>query len=70
MGTYQEQIAKAEQSTVSKALVAMAELGQIHEALVILERNGILNTEVRLTFCKAFVMKHPEINEALKKAPQ
>ena len=68
MATYQEQIEKHKQSKVSKAMVAVAELNQIHEAMLILERDGIFTTQDRFLFCKAFVLKHPEINEALKEA--
>jgi hypothetical protein len=65
MATYQEQLDKTRSSKVTRAMVAMAELAQISDAMVLLERDGIVDTEGRIAFCKAFFLAHPEINEAI-----
>lgn len=65
MATYQEQIAQRREETRRKALVSCAELSQINNAMMILEREGIIDAEARIVFLKAYVIKHPEINKAL-----
>lgn len=68
MATYQEQIAKQEASKTTKAMVSMAELGSLGETLGWLVRDGILNNEERILFLKAYVLKHPEIQERIDRA--
>lgn len=67
MATYQEQIEKNAKSLTATAMVACHELSHIAEAMSLLERDGIIDAEARIAFCKAFVLKHPEINQALKR---
>ena len=66
MATYQEQLEKARESKVAKAMVAYVELGKINDVMVILERDGIIKQEDRFVFLKAYMNKHPEINRALE----
>ena len=67
MATYQEQIAAQQESKARKAMSACVELAKIADATLILERDGLLSAEGRLTFLKAFVRRHPEINETLER---
>lgn len=65
MATYQEQLVKLKAEKVRKAMVSMAELGKIGEALSMLQREGIIAEWQRLQYCKEYVGNHPEINEVL-----
>lgn len=68
MATYQEQIAKQQESKAAKVMLAMAELAHIQAALAILEREGILKPGEQRFFLIAYVHRHPEIQEHIDAA--
>lgn len=66
MATYQEQLAKAEQSKTAKVMVALAELGTLEPALSILVREKIIDNEARIALLAKYVHQHPEIEQAMR----
>ena len=66
MATYQEQLAKQNDTKATKVMVALAELGSLEPALSILVREKIIDNEARVALMAKYVHQHPEVEEYMR----